>query len=56
MGSKMFNAKYLYFYRVSAFLIFLIDDTNVVHIGSDDEAWLWIAVESQSISTFLEFM
>ena len=34
MGSKMFNAKHLYFYkRVSAFLI---DETMVVQIGSDD--------------------
>ena len=34
MGSKMFNAKHLYFYkRVSAFLI---DETMIVQIGHDD--------------------
>jgi hypothetical protein len=34
MGSKVFNAKHLYFYKgISAFLI---DEYMVVQIGSDD--------------------
>jgi putative transposase len=39
---QRFNPKRLYSCkRVSAFLI----DETMIHIGSDDEAWLWIAVE-----------
>jgi hypothetical protein len=34
MGSKVFNAKHLYFYKKES--AFLIDETIVVQIGSHD--------------------
>jgi len=34
MGSKVFNTKHLYFYKRES--VFIIDETIVVQIGSDD--------------------